>query len=116
TEPCRGGASPPDRHVAVGEQTEQWRILIGLGDCAQFGGRADQVESAFLGLNLQRPACVRTRRRRLSERIRAAAERHVRANRQELFGDRALTAVLNRVGGALLGGFDRAVALSAGYV
>src|SRR6185295_10658583 len=47
----------------------------------------------------------------LAERLGAAAQRHVRPGGQQLLGDRALAALLERVGGAVLGGFLGAVAV-----
>ena len=80
------------------EQAEQRRVLVGLGHAAQFGCGADDLVAALLGLHLECLALVLAAGRGLGERLGAAAQRDVRAGGQQLLGDRARAAVLERLG------------------
>ncbi len=77
----RGGgrAGPVDREVAVGEQPEQRRALVGGVHAGEPGGVVDHAVAAGLGLVEERRPCVAAGRGGLGEGGRAAAEGDVGA-------------------------------------
>ena len=101
---------PLHRQVARGEEPEHRLVLVGLRDGVHLGLGLDDLVAADLGLLRQGQVLVLARHRRLAEGRLPAAHGDVGARGEDLLGDRAVPAVLERVRGAGLARGDRAVA------
>jgi hypothetical protein len=67
-------AFPAHRHIAVGEETQQRFVLVGLADGGQRAGVGDNLVAAGYRLLTQRFALPFTGRRGFGEGFRAAAQ------------------------------------------
>ena len=109
-------AFPAHRHVAVREQAQQRFVLTGFADRRQRSRIADQLVTPGLGLFTQRFALPLAGGCGFGERFRTAAQRDIRAGIQQLFGDRAFTAIFQRIRRAFLARYARAIAFTRRHV